>query len=75
VSVAKEEPAWTLPDLLAFPDDGLVHELLWGQIVMNPVPSARHADYVDNLTEALVRSARQICAFAPTAGSSSPARQ
>jgi Uma2 family endonuclease len=57
VSAAQEEPAWTLPDLLALPDDGLVHELLWGQIVMNPVPSARHADYVDDLAEAL----RAVC--------------
>lgn len=57
MSVAYDEPAWTLPDLIALPDDGLVHELLWGQIVMNPVPSARHADYVDDLAEAL----RRVC--------------
>jgi hypothetical protein len=44
MAIAHDEPAWTLPDLLALPDDGLSHELLWGQIVMNPVPSARHAD-------------------------------
>ena len=57
MSLAYDEPSWTLPDLLALPDDGRHHELLWGKIVMNPVPSARHADYVDDLAAAL----RQIC--------------
>ena len=56
MSLASDEPVWTLSDLLALPDDGHRHELLWGAIVMTPVPSARHADIVDDLA-ALLRDA------------------
>jgi Uma2 family endonuclease len=57
MSAAPEDAVWTLDDLLALPDDGRRHELLWGAIVMTPVPSARHADIVDDLAGRL----RAIC--------------
>jgi hypothetical protein len=57
MSVVHDEPAWTLEDLLALPDDGHRHELLSGAIVMRRVPSARHADYVDDLATTL----RKVC--------------
>ena len=50
------EPVFTLEDLLALPDDGHRHELIWGRIVMAPVESSRHADVVDALA-AVLRSA------------------
>ena len=50
---ALEEPVFTLDDLLALPDDGARHELLWGALVMTPAPSAHHADLVDGLAAAL----------------------
>ena len=58
MSAAPEDAVWTLDDLMALPDDGRRHELLWGAIVMTPVPSARHADIVDDLTGRLCR----VCA-------------
>jgi Uma2 family endonuclease len=57
MSAAPEDAVWTLDDLMALPDDGRRHELLWGAIVMTPVPSARHADIVDDLAGRL----RQVC--------------
>jgi hypothetical protein len=57
MSVAPEDAVWTLDDLMALPDDGRRHELLWGAIVTTPVPSARHADIVDDLAQRL----RQVC--------------
>lgn len=50
---APEEPVFTLDDLLALPDDGRRHELLWGTLVMTPAPSALHADLVDGLSAVL----------------------
>jgi Uma2 family endonuclease len=50
---APEEPVFTLDDLLALPDDGRRHELLWGALVMTPAPSALHADLVDGLSAVL----------------------
>lgn len=57
MTAAPEDAVWTLDDLLALPDDGRRHELLWGSIVMTPVPSARHADIVDDLAGRL----RAVC--------------
>ena len=50
---ALEEPVFTIDDLLALPDDGARHELLWGALVMTPAPSAHHADLVDGLAVAM----------------------
>ena len=61
MSAAPEDTVWTLDDLLALPDDGRRHELLWGAIVMTPVPPARHADIVDDLAGRL----RRICSGRP----------
>lgn len=51
------EVRFTLDDLLALPEDGRRHELLWGALVMTPVPSARHAYLVDDLAAVL----RSVC--------------
>ena len=47
------EPVFTLADLLALPEDGHRHELIWGRIVTAPVESSKHADVVDALASVL----------------------
>ena len=53
MAMPNPQRAWTRPEVLALPDDGMRHELFDGKLVMAPAPSRTHEILVLSLYQML----------------------
>jgi Uma2 family endonuclease len=57
-TVAEARKVWTEAELQALPEDGFLHEIVGGELMMSPKNDAFHGDICTQLTSALLSFAR-----------------